>query len=347
MVNTGRALVAHLALDVGGVALGERYPQDLLHEYDAWKVLVHTPSEHTFEGQRLPLELQLFHRRRGVASESPAPGDVVVLSAGFARGGRASHLLDSLRLGGLPQEAGAQTVVNGEAPASLDFSELWGPGLAGAVADGLRGNFWSYEGSLTAPPCSSGVRWIVRHDPLPATPEALSDFYEAVAAVTPMQQKEVGNARRLQPSCGRRVMMREHKDVSSLMNEPAKVQDPSFQAGLAAAGGAQQSLESSGPTPSPRYAECIHRLFTAAKELEAAKKRQEVQCEAEEKAKEKLQAAASGVPTLAAGELYHAEQAECDAVSRVVRALTSELAGGTARCQGLNETSFSMESLMR
>ena len=56
--------------------------------------------------------------------------------------------------------------------------------------------YYTYMGSLTTPPCSEGVQWVVMRHPVTASPEQLALF----ARLYPM------NARPLQSAAGRRIM---------------------------------------------------------------------------------------------------------------------------------------------
>ena len=56
--------------------------------------------------------------------------------------------------------------------------------------------YYTYMGSLTTPPCSEGVQWVVMRHPVTASPEQLELF----ARLYPM------NARPLQSAAGRRIM---------------------------------------------------------------------------------------------------------------------------------------------
>eukprot|EP00928_Gymnodinium_smaydae_P038557 TRINITY_DN26576_c0_g1_i1.p1 TRINITY_DN26576_c0_g1~~TRINITY_DN26576_c0_g1_i1.p1 ORF type:complete len:489 (+),score=111.92 TRINITY_DN26576_c0_g1_i1:86-1468(+) len=214
MENDGRRLSAEVEGEAGIIALGHLFPTQLNASYSLRQIRIRSPSEHTYldaggrAGKRVPLELQLVHRGgfadgAGEAEATVALGFVPALSA-------QSPFLDALRQGGLPDAAGASSFVNRQAPAELAFSELFMTG------DGGRSSFWEYEGSATEPPCSSGVRWFVRQDPLPASNEAISAFVEAIAAVASIGQDadEVGNARELQVIGGRTVLKRQAKDAS-------------------------------------------------------------------------------------------------------------------------------------
>ncbi len=103
----------------------------------------HTPSEHRLEGGELPMELHLVHR-------GPAGGLAVVgvmVEAGTENSAFApmwNHL---------PTAAGAE---NNVPSVTVDAERL----LPEARSS------YRYPGSLTTPPCTEGVRWIVLSEPI-------------------------------------------------------------------------------------------------------------------------------------------------------------------------------------
>lgn len=106
-------------------------------EYDLIEVHPHTPSEHTIDGEGFPMEMHLVHRA--------ASGQLAVVGILF-RAGEAhpavSHFIDAV-----PIHPGD----------SYFLSEHFN------AADLLpSGNsHYGYDGSLTTPPCTEGVKWLV------------------------------------------------------------------------------------------------------------------------------------------------------------------------------------------
>ena len=82
----------------------------------------------------------------------------------------------------LPLEKGEEA----QASSALDLAEL-------LPADR---RYYTYMGSLTTPPCSEGVKWIVMRQPVTLTKEQIEIF----ARMYPM------NARPIQSASGRRIM---------------------------------------------------------------------------------------------------------------------------------------------
>jgi len=142
--------------------------------YDLVQFHFHAHSEHALAGQFAPLELHLVHKnaKGGLAVVG------VLLKAGAENPGYAA-VLDNL-----PAAAGEPQAVSG---ASVDANQL----LPAART------YWRYNGSLTTPPCTEGVQWLVMN-----TPVALSDAQ--IARYTAIYS---ANARPLQPFHSRAFLL--------------------------------------------------------------------------------------------------------------------------------------------
>lgn len=96
----------------------------------------HTPSEHTFKGKNFPMEAHFVHQT--------ASGEIAVLAVIFREGGENAALTPVIA---------KRLAVNesAELPAKLDIS-----GFLPTDREHFRLN-----GSLTTPPCSEGVNWVI------------------------------------------------------------------------------------------------------------------------------------------------------------------------------------------
>jgi carbonic anhydrase len=66
---------------------------------------------------------------------------------------------------------------------------------------------WTYTGSLTTPPCSEGVRWLVLKEPVNVSSQSLAKF-RAIVAAFPGQNGWFQNNRPVMPLDGRTVLGR-------------------------------------------------------------------------------------------------------------------------------------------
>ena len=118
-------------------------------EYELLQFHFHTPSETTFEGLHYPLEAHFVHRNAGGQLAVAA----VMILAGEA------GPIDALPL---PVTAGETEQIGG----AIDPGDFL-PNQTGYIA---------FDGSLTTPPCSEGVRWIVLKSPVTVEPQVLARF---------------------------------------------------------------------------------------------------------------------------------------------------------------------------
>lgn len=102
-----------------------------------------SPSEHTFQGRRFELEMQLVHKS--------SDGSVAVVAVVFEQGGTADPLVDLWKR--LPKQPTPEPVTVKGKP--FDVAPLV------TLSDG----FYAYEGSFTTPPCAEGVLWFVMKKP--------------------------------------------------------------------------------------------------------------------------------------------------------------------------------------
>lgn len=163
-VNTGHSIQVNYAgadtLTVGD----EQFPLVQYH--------FHSPSEHTVNGRHFPMEMHLVHKSGG--------GKLAVLGV-LIDEGAANPAFEPL-LANLPDEKG-ETVHLEHVTVDVDQ-------LLPQVHTTYR-----YEGSLTTPPCSEGVKWFVMTTPIELSPEQITQFRAVLR----------GNNRPVQPLNGRTV----------------------------------------------------------------------------------------------------------------------------------------------
>lgn len=140
--------------------------------YDLLQFHWHTPSEHEVEGQDTPLEMHFVHRR--------ADGSLLVIGV-FIERGRVNRSIDPI-FRELPEGSG-------------ETSDISGVRLKGLLPN-ERASF-RYAGSLTTPPFTEGVQWIVLADPIRLSRRQIGAFRELF---------EEGNSREVQPLNDREVL---------------------------------------------------------------------------------------------------------------------------------------------
>jgi carbonic anhydrase len=132
----------------------------------------HIPSEHTVKGQHHAMEMHLVHKS--------AAGRLAVIGV-FIDEGAHNAAFDPL-LANLPSTKGAETHIN---DVMVDVNQLLPSSLES----------YRYDGSLTTPPCSEGVKWIVMTTPIQMSAEQIAAFRALIN----------GNNRPVQPLNGRTV----------------------------------------------------------------------------------------------------------------------------------------------
>jgi carbonic anhydrase len=120
--------------------------------YELRQLHFHAPSENRIEGKAFPLEAHLVHADRA--------GHLAVLAVMFEDGSENAALAQLWPK--LPDKAGAkQELATPFAAASLLPSTL---------------DYYRFIGSLTTPPCTEGVRWLVLKTPVPASKAQVGRF---------------------------------------------------------------------------------------------------------------------------------------------------------------------------
>jgi carbonic anhydrase len=139
--------------------------------YDLVQFHFHRPSEERVDGRQFDMVAHLVHK--------DAQGRLAVVAVLLDRG--SAHAVVQQVWNNLPLEKGE------ELPARLpiDLNQL--------LPESRR--YYTYMGSLTTPPCSEGVLWMVMQQPVPISPEQIGVF----AHLYPM------NARPIQSASGRLI----------------------------------------------------------------------------------------------------------------------------------------------
>ncbi len=131
----------------------------------------HSPSEHHIEGQAFPMEMHLVHQ-----DES---GHVLVIAV-MMKADASKPVLKKLWKW-LPNQVGQEVSI----PLKLSLTEILP----------TSSHHYAYSGSLTTPPCTEGVQWIVLKEPMHVTQQDVDEFVHIIGH----------NARPIQPRRGRHI----------------------------------------------------------------------------------------------------------------------------------------------
>jgi carbonic anhydrase len=146
--------------------------------YDLQQFHVHTPSEHEIDGKHSPLELHFVHKA--------ADGSLAVVGVMVERGAANAELEKVWKLA--PPHA-----AEGGVAAAVDIAK---------ILPATHVNF-RYAGSLTTPPCSEKVQWIVMETPITMSAEQIA----RIQALFVAPEFPHGNARPVQPLGQRKVVI--------------------------------------------------------------------------------------------------------------------------------------------
>ena len=123
-------------------------------EYELLQFHFHALSEHTVSGQQFPLEVHLVHQN--------AVGDLAVVGVFFEPGSDNTFLANFT--GNLPAEENA----------TYDSADMVNPEDMLPADDA----YYTYDGSLTTPPCSEVVTWLVMKSPVEASSTQMQEMQD-------------------------------------------------------------------------------------------------------------------------------------------------------------------------
>lgn len=137
--------------------------------YELLQFHFHTPAEHRLQGREFPAELHLVHRAPG--------GALAVVGVMIERG--SPNAAAAPLWNHLPRTPGAEQQV---ASARIDAADL-------LPADRQR---YQYPGSLTTPPCTEGVKWLVLAEPIEMSAEQI-DALQSIIGTSNRPVQPLGN----------------------------------------------------------------------------------------------------------------------------------------------------------
>ena len=172
------------------------------------EIVVHTPSEHTIQGKKFDLEIQIIHYGK---SKGDIAKQIVVSFLFYQKPGVFNKFFDKIDIYNIPNEMDTfrdlkdiiyipnifHTIDEKDATHMKDFS------------------FYNYQGSLTSPPCTERTNHYVAATPLPISNTIISLFRESLkmpdyalpsGQIITSQDNPKLNDRKTQPLNGRTVM---------------------------------------------------------------------------------------------------------------------------------------------
>ncbi len=168
IVNNGHTIQVDVA--AGSVIVYNGISYELLQFH------FHAPSEHSIDGEAAPMEIHFVHR-------DPNSGALAVVGVMLTEGEGDNEAYVPV-FDAMPADVGEAQAMS--APLALE-----------ALLPQTRA-YYTYQGSLTTPPCSEIVRWLLLDTPVELSAAQIAAYTEIYA----------GNARPVQP-LGKRDLLRD------------------------------------------------------------------------------------------------------------------------------------------
>lgn len=154
--------------------------------YELHYIGIHTPSEHTINGESFPAELQFVHK-------SPRDGSIVVMSVMLDAGdGEVENPFIADVVEVAPSRPGAsysRGAVDLAQTMPLDLNPHTG-------SPTVSYPYYTYQGSLTSPPCTEDVKWLLWAKP---------DFISAEQILALEKRVPFASTRPVQDLNGRKI----------------------------------------------------------------------------------------------------------------------------------------------
>jgi carbonic anhydrase len=166
IINTGQAVQFNATPGTDSITLGDQ-------AYQLVQFHFHSPGEERFAGRDSVMDAHLVHRS--------ADGKLLVLAVQFQVGDQPNAVIRAM-LDRIPKEQGAEFKNNEVMVNPLDLLPK-------------QKGYYTYNGSLTTPPCSEGVTWIEFKERVTITQQQLNA----------MQRFYHGNQRPVQALNGREI----------------------------------------------------------------------------------------------------------------------------------------------
>ena len=126
------------------------------HIYELKQFHFHSPSENTINGHSFPMEAHFVHADK--------EGNLAVMSVMFIAGNFNPELEKAWAV--MPEKAGDKQAIKQPVDARYLLPQ--------------RPDYYRFNGSLTTPPCSEGVTWVVLKDAQTASAEQIKHFQQVM-----------------------------------------------------------------------------------------------------------------------------------------------------------------------
>ena len=141
--------------------------------YDLLQFHFHSPNEHTIDGVAAPMEIHFVH-------QDPNSGTLAVVGVMLTQGESENEAYAAV-FDHMPADAGEPEAMS--MPLALD-----------SLLPEAR-TFYTYQGSLTTPPCSEIVRWLLLDSPVELSAEQIDAFttiYDGIARpIQPLGKRDI------------------------------------------------------------------------------------------------------------------------------------------------------------
>jgi carbonic anhydrase len=135
--------------------------------YQFLQLHFHDPSEHHIDGASYPMEMHLVHKN--------SEGKLLVIGVLAQEGEEQKELAQAGAW--IEKQLGHRMLKSGEEIAGAYLLDLM------KVLPNDREHFYTYGGSLTTPPCTEGVQWIVLKEPIDFSKEQIDRFIKAYGPI--------------------------------------------------------------------------------------------------------------------------------------------------------------------
>lgn len=149
IVNTGHSIQVNM-WSGGSITVDDQI-------FDLKQFHFHTPSENTINGRNAPLEAHFVHLNKA--------GEIAVVAMLFEPGASDRTLANLIQ---------SMPLASGQA------NKLASHALKNMEGEFKSSDYFRFNGSLTTPPCTEGVRWIVMRKPMTISDSQLLAFQKAL-----------------------------------------------------------------------------------------------------------------------------------------------------------------------